>query len=132
MEIALFWFLFSVAVGIWADKKGRSGIGWFLLSILLSPLLGLVFCAAVSDLSKAPAAPAAMEDTHVKCPACAEYVLPEAKVCKHCGGALSPQHNYVATVMERKRTANKEEGRNLLIGIGAVATVIFIAYLAAR
>lgn len=30
-------------------------------------------------------------DTHVKCPDCAELVLKEARVCKHCGCRLVPQ-----------------------------------------
>lgn len=29
--------------------------------------------------------------THVKCPDCAELILKDAKVCKHCGCKLLPQ-----------------------------------------
>ena len=29
--------------------------------------------------------------THKKCPDCAEYVLIEARVCKHCGFRFEPQ-----------------------------------------
>lgn len=37
--LVLSWIVFSIAVGIGASARGRSGIGWFLLSIALSPLL---------------------------------------------------------------------------------------------
>lgn len=30
-------------------------------------------------------------ETHVRCPDCAELVLRQAKVCKHCGCKLTPQ-----------------------------------------
>lgn len=32
----------------------------------------------------------ASPQTHVKCPDCAELILKEAKVCKHCGCKLIP------------------------------------------
>lgn len=31
--------------------------------------------------------------THIKCPDCAEFVLKEAKVCKHCRCSLPPQQS---------------------------------------
>ena len=34
--------------------------------------------------------PAATSETHVKCPDCAELVLKEARVCKHCVCKLVP------------------------------------------
>lgn len=30
-------------------------------------------------------------ETHVKCPDCAELIMKEARVCKHCGCRLIPQ-----------------------------------------
>lgn len=32
-----------------------------------------------------------LEDSQVKCPHCAELILPDAKKCKHCGSMLAPQ-----------------------------------------
>ena len=34
---------------------------------------------------------AANLEARVKCPYCAELILPEAKVCKHCGREVTPQ-----------------------------------------
>lgn len=93
MEIILFWFLVSVAIAIWASNKGRSGFGWFVLAVIISPILAGIFLAVSADLSKpagtpAPALPSPR--THVQCPDCAELVLKEARVCKHCGCKLIP------------------------------------------
>lgn len=90
MEFFLFWVLFAIAVGAYGSSKGRSGFGWFLFSIILSPLLGFIFCAVASDLKHHKEA-APNEDTHVKCPDCREFVLRDARKCKHCGTALVPQ-----------------------------------------
>lgn len=94
MEIILFWFLVSIAIGIWASNKGRSGLGWFVLAILISPILAAIFLAVSKDLSKPSTAQVASDipspSTHVTCPECAEYVRMEARVCKHCGCKLVP------------------------------------------
>ena len=43
MESMIFlWLILAVGVGLLADSRGRSGIGFFALSVLLSPLLGLI------------------------------------------------------------------------------------------
>jgi RNA polymerase subunit RPABC4/transcription elongation factor Spt4 len=88
VDILLWWFLFSVAAGIIAASKGRHGFGYFLLSMVLSPLIGLILTIALpsSAVAAVPAGPTPA--THVKCPDCAEFILIEAKVCKHCGCRL--------------------------------------------
>ena len=50
MEI-FFWILFSLAVAILASNRGRSGIAWFLVSILISPLLGLIFVLVMKNMA---------------------------------------------------------------------------------
>ena len=42
MELFLVWFVLSLGVAVLADSRGRSGVGFFLLSAALSPLLGLI------------------------------------------------------------------------------------------
>lgn len=48
MTIAL-WIVFSIIVGAIASGKNRSGIGYFFISLLLSPLIGLVIVAVQGD-----------------------------------------------------------------------------------
>lgn len=86
MEIAFFWVVFSLAVGLLAGKRGRGSGTWFLFSLLVSPLIGLIILLCTADLKNAES-----QRTHCKCPACAELVLREATKCKHCGSPLTPQ-----------------------------------------
>ena len=51
MEIfILFWLLLSAGVGYLASERGRSGVGWALLSVVTSPLLGLIIVLIARDL----------------------------------------------------------------------------------
>lgn len=77
MEIFLFWFILAIFIGVWAGNWGRSGFGYFLLSIILSPLIaGIILLISGTKDGGA---------NKKKCPKCAEYVQEEAQVCKHCG-----------------------------------------------
>ncbi len=99
MEIVVLWLLFSLVVGVAAGSRGRSGVGWFALSLIITPLFGLILVLVLPNKrAKAPeaavaaavAADAVSEATHRRCPDCAEWVLRAARKCKHCGSALRP------------------------------------------
>lgn len=51
MGIVLLLLLLALIPGFIASKKGRSFIGWYIFSVLLSPLIGLivVLCLGESD-----------------------------------------------------------------------------------
>lgn len=84
MEFFIIWLLFGIVAMVIANSKERSGCGWFLLGCLIGPFALAV--AALPSLKTDPGAPTPR--THVKCPDCAELILIEAKVCKHCGCRL--------------------------------------------
>ncbi len=126
MEIFIFWLFFSIIAGVIASNKGRSGFGFFLLSVILSPLIGIV-CAVVAK-SNIQSAQTPSPKTHIKCPDCAEWVLPEASVCKHCGHALTPDNGFV----ERQTKAKAEDNKNLMIGIAFIASLILTAWIISR
>lgn len=99
MEILAFWFVGSIIVGIIASSRERSGFGYFMLSLLLSPLLIGVLVLAIGKPDGAPPAVVAVAtdtgdiatpETHVRCPDCRELVRIDARKCKHCGTALIP------------------------------------------
>lgn len=48
----------SAAVGVWASNRGRSGWGWFCLSLLFSPVLMFIFLAVSKNLAVEAAAAA--------------------------------------------------------------------------
>jgi ribosomal protein L32 len=128
MTVFIFWVLFSVAAGVFASNRGRSGIGWFFLSLLISPLLGLIFVAVMKDLSRPGAASSQPgPGTHVKCPACAEYVLPDAKVCKHCGTALVPVAHYTQDQQHLAKIAQADEQAKYITGVLFIVGLFVIA-----
>jgi hypothetical protein len=45
MDLILIWIVLSIVAAVFAGSKGRSGFGWFLISCLLSPLIGLLLLA---------------------------------------------------------------------------------------
>lgn len=81
------WFFLSIAVGLLAGQRGRGSGTWCVLSWIISPVFALILLLSAQDLSKEKP-PSSL--THRKCQSCAEWVLPDAKKCKHCGSAIEP------------------------------------------
>lgn len=80
IEIFVFWLVLAIVVGVIAGSRNRNGFGWFILALVISPLIAGILVLALGSSGKA-------------CPQCAEKVQPAAKVCKHCGhqfGAPKP------------------------------------------
>lgn len=83
--------LYFIPYGIARTRRHPSTTGIGLLN-LLTGWTGLGWLAAlIWAASGSPAEIGPTPDTHVKCPDCAELVLRQAKVCKHCGCKLVPQ-----------------------------------------
>lgn len=72
MEIFLFWLVLSILVGVFANSRGRSGILYFFISIILSPLLGFLIALISGDATK------------MKCFNCGQKIDVSAKVCPFC------------------------------------------------
>ena len=130
--VLLIWIALSIAVGVLASNRGRSGFSWFLVSAFLSPLIGFIFVLVAKDLSTPAANPTATTQTpsaatHVRCPACAEWVLPEASVCKHCGGALTPNRDFHVERARQKASEEKDDSHNLAIGAAALFGLFILA-----
>lgn len=132
MEIFLFWFIGAIIVGIIAYSKARFGIGYFFLSLILTPILIGILVLVLPSLKAQPivaSSEMATPDSHVRCPACAEFVLPAAAKCKHCGVALVPDHGFHQRQASTMAVAKKEDSKNLKIGIGFIVSLIFLAWL---
>ena len=50
MRFFFIWFILSLMVGVFANGKGRSAAGFFLLSMLTSPLIGFAVVFALARL----------------------------------------------------------------------------------
>lgn len=127
--IPLLWVVFAVAVGVLADKRGRGGVKWFFIALVISPLIAGVFLLVSEDLSAAKVRATSQPSgaTHVRCPACAEWVLPEASVCKHCGQALEPDETFHVRQANFKKTSERKESSDLMVGVLAVVAVFMLA-----
>jgi phosphotransferase system glucose/maltose/N-acetylglucosamine-specific IIC component len=83
------YIVFAILVGVYANSKGRSGFGFFLIAALLSPLIGFVIAVVISPISSKVEQNALDVGDMKKCPSCAELVKTEAKLCKHCRTELA-------------------------------------------
>nr|DAE39894.1 MAG TPA: zinc-ribbon containing domain protein [Caudoviricetes sp.] len=110
----MFFFLLALALcfvaGAVAQSRGRSLIGWLILSAVAGLLVSVVNAAAGvatpallailalvlpkvgnAAFGKDAAGAAITPDTHVKCPDCRGYVPKDASKCQHCATPLVPQ-----------------------------------------
>jgi hypothetical protein len=113
------WFLFAVGVAVIATRRRRNGIRWFLFSVLISPLLGLIFLLLFNDLSKD-------YTERIACPKCSESVLITANICHYCKSDLQSNNLFQNAI---KEIANKlsEDRKNLMIGILLIICLILVA-----
>lgn len=133
-----FWIVGSALVGVIASGRGRSVFGYVLLSLLVSPLIALVLVVALPSLkSGATRIDAPSAATHVRCQACAEWVLPQARLCKHCGSALTPdtafdQRRAQQAVADRITEAKQNTSFSAALGVAAVLVVLAVLLFGGR
>jgi len=123
------WVGLAAAVGFLAYTRGRSGLGWFALACLISPLLGFIFVLIAQDKSAAQAQAfcSASSRSHVRCPSCAEWVLPEASVCKHCHCILTPDTAFRSRLAATAKIEDQLNKKTIAITLVAIAGFVALA-----
>ena len=96
MGFVVIWLICAGVTSVIAVNKGRSGLGWFFIGALLG-IFGIVLIACLSPIGQ-QTHQAGYHDQAIAsritstasyrrmkvCPDCAEEVLADARLCKHC------------------------------------------------
>lgn len=82
--VFLVWIFLCSAVATVAEKKGRSSRGFFFLSLICSPLIGLITVLCVESNTSVIEAKKIASGESKKCPFCAELIKKEARACRFC------------------------------------------------
>jgi len=91
MEIIFGWMILSLIAAVIADRKGRSGVWFFFLSLVFSPLIGIIAALIAKPDADEVDRQAVLSGRSRKCPYCAELVKADAVVCRFCGRDLPGQ-----------------------------------------
>ncbi len=83
MELLIFWLIISIVPAIIAPSRGRRWGVWLLISLLISPLLGLILVVALPS-KKAEQERMAEDKDRRPCPRCGEKIAQSAQVCRFC------------------------------------------------
>jgi hypothetical protein len=112
--IVIIWLGLAVATGAAARSRGRDGFGWFLLAVIVSPVVALILLMAFQPKMAGPAK---------ICKFCRSQVDAAAIVCPHCRRDIDTAEE-IAT---REDTAIRKGNRRALAVLGGFAVFILVA-----
>ena len=124
MEVfVLFWLVFGLVVAMAARERGHNPATWFLVAVLISPLVALILLA----LSK-PGEGIPGHGPRKACPQCGEGVPVEAKLCRYCRHEFPEDEvvRAVAAARPRRWTTAQRAVFYGIIGSGLLLVVLML------
>jgi hypothetical protein len=99
MDILVVWIIVSILVGVAASHRGRDGVGWFGVSVLVSPLVAPLLLLVLPNLNDHRRKVTELRSSRI-CPHCAERINLDASICRWCRQNVPP-----ATDQDRRDAA---------------------------
>lgn len=93
------WLILAILVGVYANGKGKSGFLYFIISIILSPLVGFLIAIISGDNENE----LIEQGKKTRCSNCGELVRSEAKICKFCNSKIENQITGIITEEDNER-----------------------------
>jgi len=82
--IFVLWIFFSFVAAIIASNKGRSGAACFFISLVLSPLIGILVALLTAENAEELEKIKLASGANKKCPSCCELIKIDARICRYC------------------------------------------------
>lgn len=96
---AVFVFCWAILVGFLASRRKRSPFGWFLLSLLISPLFSMAILFSIKNNAK---------KIKILCPSCGQLVATWDSTCEHCHHPLAKDAVFVENAKKAQSMSPQE------------------------